>query len=79
MIKVALENPMPEGVKVSRKNTVLISITPDHTEDDNEASKANEHSGRWRILNQHNVLIHPSLRGIFIPREIDDVGEIFTP
>jgi len=36
MIKVALENPLPEGVKVSRKNTVLISITPDHTEDDKQ-------------------------------------------
>lgn len=34
MIKVAIERPEPSGVKVSRKNTALVTITSDFLVDD---------------------------------------------
>ena len=34
MLKVALENPEPKGVKMSRKNQAMITILPEDYEDD---------------------------------------------
>jgi len=40
MIKVSIDDPEPSGVKVSRKNIALITITSDYTiEDVNEENQ----------------------------------------
>jgi len=34
LLKIALENPEPKGVKLSRKNQVLVTIFPEDYQDD---------------------------------------------
>jgi len=34
MLRVAIERPEPQGVKLSRKNIALITISPDDMEDE---------------------------------------------
>jgi hypothetical protein len=34
MLRIALERPEPQGVKMSRKNIAIITITPDNMEDE---------------------------------------------